>query len=51
MQAALAADGNGAPAVQATPIMAGNDGNGEEWLARPPGISLRRQTGEEELEL
>ena len=51
VQAALAADGNGAPAVRATPIVAGNDGDGEEWLAHPPGIALRRQTGEEELTL
>ena len=51
VQAALAADGNGAPAVRATPIVAGNDGDGEEWLAHPPGIALRRQTGEEELAL
>ena len=51
VQAALAADGNGAPAVRATPIMAGDDGDGEGWLAHPPGIALRRQTGEEELVL
>ena len=51
MQAALAADGNGAPAVRATPIVAGNDDDGEEWLAHPPGIALWRQTGEEELTL
>ena len=47
VQAALAADGNGAPAVRATPIVAGNDGDGEEWLAHPPGIALRQQTEEE----
>ena len=51
VQAALAAYGNGAPAVRATPIVAGNDGDGEEWLARPPGIALWRQTGEDELAL
>ena len=51
VQAALAADGNGAPAVRATPIEAGNDGDGEEWLAHPLGIALRRQTEEEELAL
>ena len=51
MYAALAADGNGAPAVRATPIEAGNDGDGEEWLAHPLGIALRQQTGEEELAL
>ena len=51
VQAALAADGNGAPAVRATPIVAGNDGDGEEWLAHPPGIALWQQTGEEELAL
>ena len=51
VQAALAAAGNGAPAVRATPIVAGNDGDGEEWLAHPPGIALRRQTWEEELAL
>ena len=33
------------------PIVAGNDGDGEEWLPHPPGIALRRQTGEEELTL
>ena len=49
VQAALAADGNGAPAVRATPIVAGNDGDGKEWLAHPPGIAVRRQIGEEEL--
>ena len=51
MQAALAANGNGAPAVRATPIVAANDGDGEEWLAHPLGIALRRQTEEEELAL
>ena len=51
VQAALAADGNGAPEVRETPIVAGNDGDGEEWLAHPPGIALRRQTGEQELAL
>ena len=49
MQAALAADGNRALAVQATPIVAGNNGDGEEWLVHPPGIVLRWQTREEEL--
>ena len=51
VQAALAADGNGAPAVRATPIEAGNDGDGEEWLAHPLGIALRRQMEQEELAL
>ena len=51
VQAALAADGNGAPAVRATPILLGNDGDGEKWLGHTPGIALRRQTGEEELAL
>ena len=51
VQAALAADGNGAPAVRATPIVAGNDGDCKKWLAHPPGIARRRQTGEEELAL
>ena len=51
VQAALAADGNGAPAVWATLIVAGNDGDGEEWLAHPLGIALRRQTGKGELAL
>ena len=51
VQAVLAANGNGAPAVRVTPIVAGNDGDGEEWLAHPPGIALRRQTREEELAL
>ena len=51
VQAALAADGNGAPAVRATPIVAGKDSDGEEWLAHPPGIVLRRQMGEGELSL
>ena len=51
VQAALAADGNGAPAVWGTPIVAGNDGDGEEWLAHPPGIALRQQKEEEELVL
>ena len=51
VQAALAADDNGAPAVRATPIEAGNDGNGEEWLAHPLGIVMRWQTEEEELAL
>ena len=50
-QVALAADGNGAPAVRATSIMVGNDGDSEEWLAHPLGIALRQQTGEEELAL
>ena len=31
--------------------MAGNDGDGEEWLAHPPRIVLRQQMGEEELAL
>ena len=43
--------GNSAPAVRATSIVAGDDGDGEEWLAHPPGIALRRKTGEEELAL
>ena len=51
VQAALAADSNGTPAVRATPIVAGDDGDGEEWLVRPPGIALWWQTGEEELAL
>ena len=51
VQAALAADGNGAPAVWATLIVVGNDDDGEEWLAHPPGIALWRQTGEEGLAL
>ena len=51
VQAALAADGNGAPAVRATPIVAGDDSDGEEWLAHPPGIALRWQIGDEELAL
>ena len=49
MQAALAANSNGAPAVWATPIVVGNDGDGEESLAHPLGIALWRQTGKEEL--
>ena len=49
VQAALVADGNRAPVVRVTPIMAGNDGNGKEWLAHPLRIALQRQTGEEEL--
>ena len=51
VQAALAANGNGAPAVRATPNVAGDDGDSEEWLAHPPGTALWRQTGEEELAL
>ena len=51
VQAALAADGNGAPAVRATPIVAGDDGDGEEWLPHPSGIALWWQTVEEELAL
>ena len=51
VQAALAADYNGVPAVWATPIVAGDDGDGEEWLAHPPGIVLRWQTREEKLAL
>ena len=51
VQATLAADGNGAPAVRVGPIVVGNDGDGEELLAHPPGIALLRQIGEEELAL
>ena len=51
MQVALATDGNGAPAVRVGPIVVGNDGDGEELLAYPPGIVLRWQIGEEELAL
>ena len=49
MQAALAADGNGVPAVRLDLIQMGSNGNGEELLAHPPGIALRLQIGEEEL--
>ena len=51
VQAALAADGNGAPTVRVGPIEVGSNGDGEELLAHPPGIALRRQIGEEELAL
>ena len=33
------------------PDCGGKRRDGEEWLAHPPGIALRRQTGEEELAL
>ena len=33
------------------PIEVGNNGDGEELLAHPPRITLRRQIGEEELTL
>ena len=42
---------HGALVARAPPIVAGNNGDGEEWHARPPGIALWRQTGEEELTL
>ena len=51
MQVALAADSNGALAVQVVPIVAGNDSDGEELLAHPLGIALQRQIGEGELAL
>ena len=51
VQIGLAADGNGIPVVQVGPIEVGSNGNGEELLAHPPGIALRRQIGEEELVL
>ena len=47
MQTALAADGNGAPAVRVGSIMVGNDGDGKELLAHPPGIELLQKIGEE----
>ena len=51
VQAALAADGNEALAVWATPIVEGNVGEGVELLSHLPRITLRRQIGEEELAL
>ena len=51
VQAALAADGNGVPTVRLGPIEVGSNGDGEELLAHPPGIALRRQIQEEELTL
>ena len=51
VQAALAADGNEAPAVRMGPIEVGSNGDGEELLAHPPGIALRRQIREEEFTL
>ena len=47
VQAALAADGNGATTVQATLIAARNVGEGEELLCASPRILLWRQIGEE----
>ena len=49
VQAALAADGNGAPVARVGPIEVGSNGDGEELLTHPPGIALRWQIGEEEL--
>ena len=46
VRGALVADGNRAPAVPVGPIMVGNDGDGEELLAHPPGIALRRKIRE-----
>ena len=51
VQAALAADGNGVPAVRVDPIEVGSNSDGEELHAHPPGIALRRQIGEEEFAL
>ena len=51
VQAALAADGNGAPAARVGSIIVGSDGDGEELLAHPPRITLRQPIGEEALAL
>ena len=51
VQAALAADGNGAPAVRVGPIEVGSNGDGEELLAHPTGIAPWWEIGEEELAL
>ena len=51
VQAALAADGNGVPAVRVGLIEVGSNGHGEELLAHSPGIALWWQIGEEELTL
>lgn len=47
MQAALTADGDGALVVWMAPIVAGNDGESEEWLAHPLGIALWQRIEEE----
>ena len=51
VRAAPVADGNRTLPVWVGPILVGNDGDGEELLAHPPGIGLWRQIGEEKLAL
>ena len=51
VQAPLAANGNGVPAVQVGLIEVGSNSDGEELLLQPPGIVVRWQIGEEELTL